>query len=79
MGMHTNSTRPQYLRRSVCRGVFFGLLSVFVMAAEVLAEADFDEDEGGVFLVEGVNVRGRVGRHSSYVEDVGGGSCSCHQ
>ena len=47
------------------------------MAAEVPAKIDFDEDEEAVFLVEDVDVGGRVSRHSSCVNDVGGGSCSC--
>jgi len=47
------------------------------MGAEVLAEADFDEDEGADLLVEGVDVEERVGRLSSCVDDVRGGSCSC--
>ena len=47
------------------------------MAAEVSAEADFEEDEGAVVPVEGVEVEGRIGRHSSCVDDVGGSSCSC--
>ena len=47
------------------------------MAAEVSAEADFEEDEVAIVPVE---VAGRVGRHSSRVDDVGGSSCSCrHQ
>ena len=47
------------------------------MAAEVSTEADFEEDEGAVILVEGVDVGGRVGRHSSCVDDAGGNFCSC--
>ena len=44
------------------------------MAAEASSEANFDEDEGAVLSIEGVDVRGRVGRHSSCVDDVGGSS-----
>ena len=47
------------------------------MAAEVPAEADFDEDEGAVLLVEDVDVGGRVGWHFSCVDDVGSSSCPC--
>ena len=57
--------------------VFVGLLCEFLMAAEVPAKADFDEDEGEVLRVKGVDAWGRVGRHSSCVDDVGGSSCSC--
>ena len=78
MGMQTNSTRPQYFRRSASRGeVLVGLLGVFLMATGVSAEADFDDDEGADLPVEGVDVGGRIGRHSSCVDDVGGSSYSC--
>ena len=42
------------------RGVFLGLLLKLNVAAEILAEADLDDDEGAFFLVEG----GRVGGES---------------
>ncbi len=79
MGMHTTSTLFKCFKRAVSRGVLVGLLGVFLMAAEVSAEVDFDEDEGAVIPVEGVDLGGRVGRQSSCVDDVGGSSCSfCH-
>ena len=43
-----------------------------LVAAEVPAKADLEEDKGAALSVEGVVVRGRVGRHSSGVDDVGG-------
>ena len=39
------------------RGVFLGLLVKLNVAAEIHAYADFDDDEGALFLVK----RGRVG------------------
>jgi len=52
----------------VTKGLY---LSVFflelLVAAEVLAEADLEEDERAVLAVEGVGLRGRVGRHSLVV------------
>ena len=55
---------------------FFALL----VAAEVHAEADLKKDEGAVLAVEGVDFRGRAGRHSSGVDDAGGHPRSgCHK
>ena len=60
--------------------VLLGLLGELVVAPEVPAEADLEEDEGAVLAVEGVEVRSGVGWHSSGVYDVRGGSHSCrHQ
>ncbi len=44
-----------------------------LVAAEGPEEADLKKDEGAFIVVEGVDVRRRVGRHSSGVYDVGGG------
>jgi hypothetical protein len=57
--------------------VLVGLLGVLLVTTEVPAKAQLYEDDGAVFLVEGVNVGGWVGWYSSCVDDVGGGSCSC--
>ena len=57
--------------------VFFVLLGVFLVAAEVPAEAGLEDDEGTIFPVEGVPVRGWVDWHSECVDDVGGRSRSC--
>ena len=58
--------------------VLIGLLGVLLVAAEVLARAHLYEDDEAVHHVEGVNVGGWVGWHSSCVDDAGGGSCSYH-
>ena len=63
--------------QEVVLGDFFLELLV---ASEVPAEADLEEGEGTILAVEGVDFRGRVGRHSSGVDDVGGRPRSgCHQ
>jgi hypothetical protein len=51
-GEAISSTRPQYLLRAAMRGgVFFGVLRGLVIAAEVRAEANLDEDDGALCLV----------------------------
>ena len=61
-------------------GVLVGFFLELLVAAEVLSEADLEEDEGAILAVEGVAFRGRVGRHSSDVYDVGGRPLSgCHK
>ena len=57
--------------------VLVGLLVVFLMAAEVPTEADFEKEEGAVFLVKVLEVRGWISWHSTCVHNVGGGSSSC--
>ena len=57
--------------------ILVGLLGVFLMATEVSAEADFEEDEGAILPIEGVEVEELVGRYSSCVDDVEGSSYSC--
>ena len=53
--------------------VLLGFFPEFLVAAEVSAEADLrKEDERPILTVEGVYFRGRVGRHSSGIDDVGG-------
>ena len=60
--------------------VLLGILGELVVAAEVPAESDLEEEEGAVLAVEGVEVRRGVGWHSLGVDDVRGGSHSCrHQ
>jgi len=60
--------------------VLLGFFLGFLVAAEVPANADLKEDEGAVLAVEEVDVPGRVGRHLSGVDDVGGSPRSgCHQ
>ena len=60
--------------------VLLVLLGELVVAAEVPAKADLEEDEGAVLVVEGVEVRIGVGWYSWGVDDVRGGSHSCrHQ
>jgi hypothetical protein len=41
------------------RGVFLGLLVELNVAAEVLAEANLDDDEGALFYVKRGRVRGK--------------------
>ena len=53
--------------------VLVGFFLELLVAAEVHANADLKKDEGAVLAVEGVDFRGRVGHHSSGVDDVG-----CH-
>ncbi len=57
--------------------VFLVLLGVFLVAAEVPAEADLEDDEGAVLPAESVSVGGWVGWYSERVDDVGGHSRSC--
>ncbi len=52
--------------------VLIGLFLELLVVAQILAEADLEEDEGAVLAVEGVDFRALVGRHSSGVDDVGG-------
>jgi hypothetical protein len=60
--------------------VLLNLLDELVVASEVFAEADLEEDEGTVLTVEGGGVRGGVDWHSSGLDDVRGSSRSCrHQ
>ena len=47
-----------------------------LVASEVLAESDLDDDEVALFAVEGNHVRGRSVRYSSGVDEVGGGAVS---
>jgi hypothetical protein len=56
--------------------VFLGLLGELLLAAEVLAKADLEEDEGAVLAVKTIGVRSGVGLHFSGVDDVRGGSRS---
>ncbi len=56
--------------------VLVGLLSVLLVIAEVHAKAHLYEDDGAVLPIEGVDVGGWVGWHSSCVDDVGDGFCS---
>ena len=63
MGKAMNSTRPQYLLRAAMRGgVFLGLLDELSVAAEVLAKADLDDDEGALILSKEVGSRERASR-----------------
>ncbi len=52
-------------------GILLCFFVELLVASEVHAEADLKENEGAVLAVEGLDVRGRVGRHSSGVDDVG--------
>ena len=60
--------------------VLIGFFLELLVATEVLAEADLEEDEGVVLAVEGVDFRGHVGRHlKGVVDDVEGSPRSgCH-
>ena len=58
--------------------MLLGLLDELVVATEVYAKADLKEGEGADLPVEGFEVRSGVGWHSSGVDDVRGGSHSCH-
>ena len=53
-------------------GVLGGLLLKPLVASEVLAESDFDEDEVALLAVESARVRRRGVRYSSGVNEVGG-------
>ena len=60
--------------------VLLGLLAEFVLATEVPAKANLEEDEGTVLRVEGVGVQSGINGHYSGVDDVQGGTHSCrHQ
>ena len=50
--------------------VLVGLVFSFVLASQVPAESDLDDDEDAVFLVEGVRVRGWGVWYSSGVDEV---------
>ncbi len=53
--LHFPSVSPEGRQKG---GVFHGILLKHILAANVSAESDLDDDEGAPFLVEG----GRVGR-----------------
>ena len=57
-------------------GVLSGLLLTPLVASEVLAETDLDEDEVALLAVAIARVRRRDVRYSSGVDEVGGGSVS---
>jgi len=59
--------------------VFFCYLGEPLLAAEVPAKADLDEDEGAVLAVEGVGIRSGIGWHSLSEDDVRGGSHPCRR
>ncbi len=64
----TNSTLSQYfLRASARRECCYGLLSVFDVAAEVVAESNFYENEGAKFLVDGCIIEIEDSRDASGV------------
>ena len=58
-------------------GVLGGLLLKPLMASEVPAESDLDEDEVALLAVESARVRRRGVRYSFGVDEVGGGAVSC--
>jgi len=57
-------------------GVLGGLLLEPLVASEVLAESDIDDDEATPLAVEDDRVRQRGVRYSSGVDEVGGGAVS---
>ena len=56
--------------------VLLDLHGELVLASEVSAKADFEEDEGTILAVEGGGAQGGVDWHSSGVDDVRGRSRS---
>jgi hypothetical protein len=67
---------PQRLEGGDERGVLGGLLLKTLVASEVLAEADLEDDEDALLAVESAWVRRRGARYSSGVDEVGGGAVS---
>ena len=57
-------------------GVLGGLLLKLLVASEVLAESDLDNDENALLSVKGAQVRCRGVRNSSGVDKVGDGAVS---
>ena len=57
-------------------GVFGGLLLKPLVASEVLAESDLDDDEVALLVVESSRVRRRGIWYSHGVDEVGGGAVS---
>ena len=57
-------------------GVLGGILLNPLVASEVLAESDLDDEEDSLLSVEGARVRRRGVRYSSGVDKVGGGAVS---
>ena len=77
---HEVNPSPIMSERGHQGGVLIDFFLELLVAAEVPAKADLEEDEGAVFAAEGVDARGRVGRNFSGVDDVGGRPRSgCHQ
>ena len=68
---------PPHLLESVDEwGVLGGLLLEPLVAPEVLAESDLDNDKDALLAVEGAKVRRRGVRYSSGVDEVKGGAMS---
>jgi hypothetical protein len=70
--MATNSTFPHTAFRAAT--ILGGLLLKPLVASEVLAESDLEDDQDALLFVEGVLVRCRGVRYSSSVDKVGGGA-----
>ncbi len=73
---HEYHLPPQRLEGVDEWGVLCGLLLKPLVAPEVLAESDLEDDEDALFAVEVARVRRRGVRYSSGVDEVGGGAVS---
>ena len=73
---HEYHLSPQRLEGVDKLGVFCGLLLKPLVAPEVLAKSDLEDEEDALFAVEGVWVRRRGVWYSSGVDEVGGGAMS---
>ena len=69
---HEYHLPPHRLQSGDEWGVLGGLLLKPLVAPEVLAESDLEDDEDALFAVEGVRVRRRGVWYSSGVDKVGG-------
>jgi len=67
---------PQRLESVDEWDVLGGLLLKPLVAPEVLAESDLDNDKDALLSVEGARIRRRGVRYSSSVDKVGGGAVS---
>ena len=73
---HEYNLPPQRLEGFDEWGVLCGLLLKPLVAPEVLAESDLEDDEDALFAVKGARVRRRGAQFSSSVDEVGGGAVS---
>ena len=80
LGMQPRPTIPWYRRCVVTKGLYLSCFSLRFLWQPKSLQKPISKGSESSFAVEGVDVRGRVDRHSSGVDDVGDSPRSgCHQ